>query len=154
MKSVFLFDERIFDSAYFSEMMRQSRERKEKRLAEIKRLLMDGRSEPFTASSLPEPGDIPGLSEALDSLSRMPISVQEFVAEDSFDMGAYRRCVLEYLDGAGVMFSTLPTIASNRRRDRARRFITLVFMEHEREVALTQYGNDILVEKHEADSEG
>ena len=52
------------------------------------------------------------------------------------------------------MFSNFPALCEDVRVDRARRFVTLIYMEHEREVVLTQYGNDILVERHEADYEG
>ena len=152
--SKFLFDERIFDNAYFSEMMRQSRVQKRRRIAELKELLMNTRSGPLSVDSLPELGDIPGLIEALDSLSRVFVPAEQFMEDDAFDMNTYRRVVLECLGGTSAMFSTLPAVSENLRKDRVRRFVTLVFMEHEREVALTQHGDDILVEKHEADVEG
>ncbi len=154
MASKFLFDERVFDNAYFSEMMRQSRERKRKRFAELKELLTDTRSCQLELDSLPDLDEVPGLNEALDSLLSVSVSVAEFGEDDLFDMNVYRRAVLGCLAGASFMFSDMPAITENMRKDRARRFVTLVFMEHEREVALTQYGNDIRVEKREADAEG
>jgi hypothetical protein len=42
--------------------------------------------------------------------------------------------------------SAIPALSDNARVDRARRFLTLVYLWQEREVRLTQYGNDILVE--------
>ena len=42
--SRFLFDERVFDSQYFAEMMQESRERRRDRIAEITELLMNSRS--------------------------------------------------------------------------------------------------------------
>jgi hypothetical protein len=68
-------------------------------------------------------------------------------------METYRKTILEYLDGLEVMFSALPALCDDARVERARRFVTLVYMEHEGEVVLTQYENDILVEKNEADLE-
>ena len=115
---------------------------------------MGARSGPLELDNLPDLDDVPGLNEALDSMLSVSVPVAEFVEDDLFDMNAYRCVVLGCLADVSVMFSDMPTITENVRKDRARRFVTLVFMEHEREVALTQYGNDILVEKREADVEG
>jgi len=154
--SRFLFDERVFDAEYFREMMRQSREKKKRRLAELRQSLAQSRSAPIALSELPEMRDIPGLSDALDAFagSTNLADRREFGTWDEFDMETYRQAILEILENASVRFSAVPRLADNMRRDRARRFITLVFMEHERQVDLTQYGNDLLVEKHEADVEG
>ena len=51
-----------------------------------------------------------------------------------------------YLENVSVLFSAIPSLCQDRRKDRAWRFVTLVFLEHEREVRLTQYGDDLLVE--------
>jgi len=44
------------------------------------------------------------------------------------------------------MFSGINCIASDPREDRIWRFVTLVFMQHEQEVELTQHDNDLLIE--------
>jgi len=54
---------------------------------------------------------------------------------------------------APYFYPTLKYVAENSRRDKIWRFITLVFMQNDREVDLTQYGNDLLVQRihNEAD---
>jgi hypothetical protein len=47
------------------------------------------------------------------------------------------------------MFSGINCITADPHEDRIRRFVTLIFMQHEREVELTQSDNDLLIEKME-----
>ena len=154
--SKFLFDERIFNHEYFSEAMRRARENKQKRVAELKKLLANSRSDVMSLITLPELEEIPGLAQALDVFVGAPdaLSIQEFQECDEFSMGTYREAILAIVRQASVMFTALPIVSRNARKDKAWRFLTLVYMEHEREVRLTQYGNDLLVEKNEADLEG
>jgi hypothetical protein len=58
-------------------------------------------------------------------------------------------------------FSALPdrrqqTLTGDCRRDRVRRFITLIFMDNDREICLQQQGDDLLIRRHydEAYAEG
>lgn len=154
--SRFLFDERAFDSQYFKLAMRKSRENKERRLAKLKELLASSRSNALALTEMSGLNDIPGLTEDLDAfLGSMPqVELRAFQGHGEFVMDAYREAILGYLGGLEVMFSSFPALCEDVRVDRARRFVTLIYMEHEREVVLTQYGNDILVERHEADYEG
>jgi hypothetical protein len=64
--SRFIFDERVFDSAYFREMMRESRARVRQRKEEIGRLLMEARSGTLPLLEEPNLESIHGLSEDLD----------------------------------------------------------------------------------------
>ncbi len=52
----------------------------------------------------------------------------------------------------GRLFSAISPMVNDSRKDKAWRFITLIFMEQDREITLTQYGSDVLVERfnHEA----
>lgn len=154
--SRFLFDERAFDSQYFKLAMRKSRENKERRLAKLKELLASSRSNALALTEMSGLNDIPGLTEDLDAfLGSMPqVELRTFQGHGEFVMDAYREAILGYLGGLEVMFSNFPALCEDVRVDRARRFVTLIYMEHEREVVLTQYGDDILVERHEADYEG
>ena len=61
-------------------------------------------------------------------------------------MHAYWKTISESVSAGGALFSSLPPILEDDRIDRVWRFRTLVHMWHEREVELTQYGNDLLVE--------
>ena len=107
-------------------------------------------------SDVPELDSIPGLADALDSLVETAVSLENggFWDDDPFVMDAYREVIWHGVCEDAVLFSQVPALNSDPRRDRARRFMTLVFMEQEREVDLAQYGNDLLVMRHEADAEG
>jgi hypothetical protein len=151
-----LFDERVFDAEYFKDAMKRSREKKNRRLAKLKELMAASRSDALVLAGLPALDEVPGLAEDLNGLvsSISQVEMGEFPETGDFVLAAYREAILKYLDGMEVMFSAFPALCDDARVDRARRFVTLVYMEHEREVMLTQYGNDILVEKNEADVEG
>jgi hypothetical protein len=154
--SRFLFDERVFDAEYFRDAMKRSREKKSRRLARLKELLAASRSDALVLADLPLLDEVPGLAEDLDALvgSISQVDAGEFREADDFVLEAYREAILEYLGGLEVMFSAFPVLCEDSRVDRARRFVTLVYMEHEGDIVLTQYGNDILVEKNEADVKG
>jgi len=153
--SRFLFDERIHD-ACFAERMRQSREGKRRRRAELTELLLASRSGSLVTGELPDVEAVPGLVESLNAFVGAPGPVDriEFLDEDCFDHHAYWRTIREYVQSTSIMFSAIPALCSDVRKDRARRFVTLVHMWHESEVCLTQYGNDLLVEKYEVDGKG
>ena len=65
--------------------------------------------------------------------------------EESFRLDHYRETIRHSLAGATRRFSSLPTLHDDARMDRARRFVTLIYMEHDREVVLEQKHEDILV---------
>jgi len=151
--SMFLFDERIFDNEYFREAMRASRERKLQRRAEIKRLLANSRSGTFHLEEELSLSAVPGLEEALEEFIGNAASIPasfSFEREGEFHMGLYHEHILAILRSHSVLFSNIPTLVEDARLDRVRRFVTLIYMQHEREVELTQYETDILVERDEA----
>ena len=51
-----------------------------------------------------------------------------------------------------IHFSEIPPLDDDYRRDRAYRFITLIYMQNDRKVDIEQEGNDLFVQKvhHEA----
>jgi len=154
--SRFLFDERLFNAGYFSERMRESRERRRLKVEELRRRVAESRSGELLVSDVPALDSIPGLADALDSLAETAVSLGDggFWDDDPFVMDAYREVIWQGVHEDAVLFSQVPALNSDPRRDRARRFMTLVFMEQEREVDLAQYGNDLLVMRREADAEG
>jgi len=156
--SRFLFDERLFDSEYFLEKMRESRERKREAREEMLRTLLLSRSDALCLTETPDLESIPGLEMDLDAfIGSMPeLSATGFVGKDAYRMETYRSAILEAVPpGCVIRFGAIPPIALDGRLDRARRFITLIFMQQAGEVDLTQCGeNDILVERYETDSQG
>ena len=150
--SVFLFDERLFDKEYFREMMKASREKRQRKKEEIKRMLAASRSSDLSFAEYPGLDGIPGLEDSLNAFigSVQKLSAADFTGTDLFRMHEYKEAILAYLKEYEVLFSSIPPICDNPRKDRARRFITLIYMEQQSEVELTQYGDDILVERYEA----
>ena len=100
--------------------------------------------------------DVPGLGDALDSFvgSVATLPLREFAVDDVFDIDQYRNVILQSLIGFSVWFDALPRVSADARIDRVRRFVALVYLEHEGRVDLAQYGERIVVSRHEADIEG
>jgi len=159
--SKYLFDERIFDNAYYREMMRESRTRRSQRDEAIRKLLEDSHSGRLFLLDLPSAEALPDFIDDLDDFvgsgeARQP-DMTAPVAD--FTMDNYRKVILAGLDGTSRWFRAFPALCPDEKLDRIHRFITLVYMEHDREVILTQEEKDILVERipegpHEADPEG
>ena len=149
--SRFLFNEKMFDKAYFREMMRESRARAEKKREEIRRLLAESRSGTLSLTEEPRLESIPGLVQALDEFIQTESGeacTVSFDTEDCFRMDDYREHLLSTLGWSGIRFSDIPPLIENDHQDRVRRFITLVYMQHNPpEVELTQYASDLLVQR-------
>jgi len=148
--SRFIFDERVFDSAYFREMMRESRARAKQRKEEIGRLLMEARSGTLPLLEEPNLGSIHGLLEDLDLFVQQgsqDVQPCGFEPKQEFSMAEYRDHILSNLGWGAVSFSGIPPMSEEGRRDRAWRFITLVFMQDDRMVNLIQEGDNIWVQR-------
>ena len=152
--SRFLFDERIFDQDYFREMMRESRARTKEKREMIRKLLAGSRSGPLPLLEEPCLESIPGLIEDLNAFIQNGQTTHNplFDLNENFSMDEYRKHILSKLSWDTVPFSTIAPLIDDHRRDRVRRFITLVFMQNDREVEITQEDDDLLVQKiyHEA----
>jgi hypothetical protein len=138
-------------------MMRQSRDRARRKREEIKSLLAGSRSGPLLFMKEPCLESIPGLTEALNDFVEAKITVGfEFSPKSGFWMDNYRNHILSLLGPRSRLFSDIAPLIDDYRRDRVWRFITLIFMTQDREVELTQYGADILVERfhHETHFQG
>jgi len=146
---MFLFDEAVFDSDYFREAMRESRERARERRERVRLMLLGTRSEALSITTIPELDEVPGLIDALTGFIEGMGTTQcaDFTGGEVFDMAAYRRIILDSLCGCSVLFDAIPSIGKDPRKDRVRRFVTLLYMEHDHEITLSQYGEKIVVEK-------
>jgi hypothetical protein len=148
--SRFLFDEKLFDATYFREAMREFRTKTKKKREEIRRLLAGSRSDALPLLEEPDLKSIPGLVEDLNSFVQTN-SVEpcdfSFDAVSSFQMDKYREHILSTLGWNRMLFSKITPLIDNRRLDTVWRFVTLIFMQHDGEVDLTQYGNDLFVER-------
>ena len=153
--SKFLFDERIFDKTYFREMMQASRVRAKKRQEEIKRLMVQSRSGVLDLMEEPILEDVPGLIETLDNFIQSDEKFNydfAWKSEHPFIMTEYKDHILNFLDWGKKLFSKITPLQENCRQDRIWRFVSLIFMQHDGEIELTQHENDIWIKRiyHEA----
>jgi hypothetical protein len=148
--SRFLFDEKVFDSKYFRQMMKESRDRARRKREEIRRLLAGSRSGALDLMEEPSLESIPGLIQDLNDFIQ-PEGVETFALtmDDCFRMDQYREHISSVLSWEGVLFSDIAPLIGDYRRDKIWRFITLIFMENGREVELTQYGRNLLVQRRQ-----
>ena len=149
--SRFLFEEALYDPEYFRKKMSESRERRRRRKEEILLFLAASHSQDLVITDSPNPHALTELSAELDQfIGEEPmVSLAEFVGTYSYRMEDYREIILSRLDGDGIRFAALPAIYEDPRLDSIRRFTTLIFMEHAREVWLEQRGEDIRVMPYE-----
>jgi len=114
----------------------------------MRRMMAGSRSEALLFTEAPCLEAVPGLMEDLDEFVGVEASETEYPDLNSvFRMEDYRKCVLDMLGDDGFMFSDIDPLLDDTRQDRVWRFITLIFMQNDREVVLTQFGNDLLVER-------
>ncbi|NUM53489.1 MAG: hypothetical protein HUU46_07585 [Candidatus Hydrogenedentes bacterium] len=154
--SRFLFEEKVFDAEYFRDHVDTCRKRKRRAEQELREMLLDSRAPNLILLEVPAITELPGLSETLDELIciRPRQDCVDGASTAEFRIEEYREHILSRIQGCIVHFDAFPPIASDVREDRARRFISLVFMEHDHEVRLTQHGQNVLVSQHETDTEG
>ena len=146
--SRFLFDERLFDKAYFREMMQEARARDRRTREELKVILAGSRSNELVLLEEPCLDSIPGLTEALNGFIGTGVSgFQDLLSRSGFSLDDYHSHLLSVIGNGSMLFSDIAPLIEDCRRDKIWRFVTLIFMRQDREVSLTQYGADILVER-------
>jgi len=144
--SRFLFDEKVFDASYFKKMMAESRKRAKRKKDEITRLFAESRSNSLQLMDNPDLSVIPGLVLDLDNFIGIDTPLAHDFCTDlnsEFSMQKYREHILSTLDGGSRVFSGIEALIKDSRLDRIWRFVTLIFMQHDGEVQLTQYGTEI-----------
>jgi hypothetical protein len=148
--SRFLFDEKVFDRAYFREIMQDSRRRAKEKREEIRSFLAESKSAALPFMEEPHLDSIPGLIQDLnDFVQKGSCEAGEvfFDTQSSFHMNDYHDHIMSILSWERIPFSNIAPLIEDSHQDRIWRFITLIFMQNDHEVELTQYGNDILVQK-------
>ena len=148
--SRFLFDEQVFDKDYFREMMRDSRIRARKKREEIRRLLAESRSGALPLLEEPCLESVDGLIQDLNNFVQTgpdDMFQAAFDIKSEFNMDHYRDHILSVLTWDNMPFSDITPLIDDCRKDRVWRFITLVFMQNDREVDVTQYGTGLMVQR-------
>ncbi len=135
--------------------MKESRERKQLYRDRMRKQLRDSHSKELELEDYPQLDTIPGLEQDLDRLIGAETGNDEFAYDrsETFCMTDYQRAISALVNQRSVLFSQIPALHPSTPKDRIWRFITLIFMEHDRQVHLRQEGNDIWVFKRDFDEE-
>ncbi len=153
VRSRFVFDARVYDAEYFRERMAQSRQRRLERDVRANEVVIEPRSaglEPVYAGL----DQVPGLLEALDGLVLDPaLAALVPLAAEGFDLRRYEAHLQACLSDTETDFNDVPPLDDNQRRDRIRRFITIIFMAHAGAIELRQDGLNITVIRCATDRE-
>ena len=83
------------------------------------------------------------------ALAEGSIAMGEFAfdPERSFRMDHYREHIMSILGWDSMLFSNMTPLTEDSHLDKIWRFITLIYMENDREVELTQHGSDLRVQR-------
>jgi len=147
VRSLFLFDEKLFDQAYFRERMRWSRVKERHQEAVAREMLRLSRSDALILLEEIDLSALPDLTEDIDHLVGCPEAALEcWSSEAGPSYEQYRQHIIGMLHAA-TRFSAMAPLIPEERRDKVHRFATLIFMEHDREVDLYQMDDDIMVSK-------
>ncbi len=148
--SRFLFDERVFDRAYFRQRMAESRAKARRRREVMRLARREERSRGLTLLEEPQVDRLPGFTEALSGFIGFGAGVwgEEFSLTGNLPgLSRYRHHILDSVHMyRQIMFSRIDPLINDARRDRAMRFVALIFLLQDCEVQVTQYGSDIEIE--------
>lgn len=151
--SRFLFDGKVFDTAYFREKMAESRQRKAQQRLDHGQRQVARRSPPVELLPANEAlGD--ELTEAINGLVGVANPPPVEIEGDTFDLARYQARLLAKLDARSRAIDAISDDPSQPRRERARLFIAAVFLEHAGRVVLHQRGTTIEVQRIEAQRKG
>jgi len=151
--SRFLFDGLVFDAEYFRQKMAEHRQKKSEQHERVRQMLAESRSQ---ALGLPAANlqDVPGLTEALNALVADAPSGSAAWLPSEFNLAFYESHLQAHIGAIPVGFDEIPPLGENRRLDRVRRFIAILFLAHAGLVDIRQDGQIIQMMKHETNREG
>jgi hypothetical protein len=151
--SKFLFDGAVFNADYFRQKMTESRQRKKQQRERVRQMLAESRS-----ADLPLPpvdlNSMPGLVDALNGLTAGLETSFVTESHNEFDLERYERHIQAHIQDFPLNLSDIPPLSENTRKDLIWRFVAVIFLAHNGIIDIWQDGRDIMVIKHEADTEG
>ena len=134
-------------------MMQEARAREKRKQEELKVFLVASKSDTLLLLEEPNLDGVPGLTDALNQFIGIQFDPCNLSSASRFRMNDYRNHILSILGIGARLFSDMPSLLENGRADRIWRFVTLVFMQQDGEVSLTQYGDDVLVERMQSETQ-
>jgi len=151
--SKFLFDGTVFNPDYFRRKMSESRQRKKEQRERVRQMLAENSS-----ADLPlAPVDLDAMPGLVDALNGLTAGLEADVAvahRDHFDLKRYERHIQAHIQDFPVNLLDIPPLSEDARKDLIWRFIAVIFLAHTGFVDIWQDEQDIMVIKHEADTEG
>jgi hypothetical protein len=133
--------------------MSESRRRKKQQTERVRQMLAESRS-----ADLPlPPADLnsaPGLVDALNGLTIGLDTTLPNEPHDQFDLKRYETHIEAYIRHFPVNLLDIPPLGEDARKDLIWRFIAAIFLAHTGIVDIWQDEQDIMVIKHEANTEG
>lgn len=139
VRSLYCVEARAFDAAYFREKMQESRERKRREQELSPPAIRHAPSDPISLCEPISLDQAPGLETDLNAIiaAVVPQELRKAVQEH-FDLGAYRRHLMELVQGCIVEFDGISKLMEDARLDRIFRFVTAIFLENERVLEIEQ----------------
>ena len=150
VRSHFLFDGLVFDAAYFRQKMAESRQRKQERRERVRLMLAESRS-PAADVFPAELDSVPGLTAALDELTRGTDSPHRVETHEEFDLRRYEAHVQAHCGPIAISLEEIPSLNDDAQHDLVWRFIAVIFLAHAGLIGVWQEGRSILVIKRETD---
>ncbi len=150
--SRFLFDGLVFDRQYFRQKMVESRRQKKQRRERVRKMLAESRSGnlqlPVVDLSI-----VPGLEEALNSLTVDLTELVPWVPQENFDLKRYQSHIQAHIRDFPISLDEIPALGKDTRKDRIWRFIAVIFLAHMGIINIWQDGQAIMVIKSGSDTE-
>jgi hypothetical protein len=153
LPSLFAFDGLVFDREYFRARMAESRQRRKEEKKSFVARLPELRS-PAAEPAVADIASIPGLAEALNSLTLPPAVAALLPLCRGFDLALYERHIQAHIGDTAICFDEIPPLEADLRRDRIWRFVAIIFMAHHGVLEVWQEQEAILVMKRETYREG
>jgi hypothetical protein len=154
IRSKFLFDGLVFDTEYFRQKVAESRERKKEQRERVRKMLAESRSEDLPLGTVDLAG-VPGLLDALNSLTTGLDTAFAVESRDEFDLNRYEKHIQAHIQDFPLSLVEIPPLSKeSARKDLIWRFIAAIFLDHAGVVDVWQENRDVMVIKHEANREG
>ncbi len=150
--SRFMFDGLVFDAEYFRQKMAEYRSRRQDLRERVRQMLAGSRSRDLVLAGA-NLGDVPGLVEALNGLTADIPLANLSAGSAPWSLPRYQGHLEAHIGTIPRRFDNLPPLSEDRRTDRIRRFVTIIFMANAGLIDAWQAGPDIWVKKHETNGE-
>lgn len=128
----------------------ESRQRKKEQRERVRQMLAESRSSDLLLQAA-DLGAVPGLLDALNSLTEGLDVTFERESCDEFDLKRYETHITAHIQDFSVSLRDIPPLSENLRKDIVWRFIAVIFLAHAGVIDIWQRQEEILVIKRETD---